>query len=89
MAGGPVFDKAAWLALLRDALTEQVVDVEAIVRRIPGKADRRGFRAFVASMQPGDVLWHWEHIDDRSPLGHHNAGWCIVRDGDVVDGLAN
>lgn len=89
MAGGPVFDEAAWLASLREALTEPVVDVEAIVRRIPGKADRREFRAFVASMQPGDVLWHREHIDDRSPRGHHHAGGCIVRDGDVVDGLAD
>lgn len=89
MAGGAVFDEAAWLASLRDALIVPVADVEAIVRSLPGKTDRRAFRAFVARMRPGDVLWHWERHDERRIRPRTAAGWCIVRDGVVVDGMAD
>jgi hypothetical protein len=89
MAGGAVFDGAAWLASLRDALTVSVADVEAVVRSLPGKADRRAFRAFVARMRPGDVLWHREGHDERRIQPRTGAGWCIVRDGVVIDGIAD
>jgi hypothetical protein len=65
-----------------------VADVEAgFAHRPPVGRWLEDWRALVAAMRPGDELWEycsspesWQHLAGR-------AGYAVVREGEVVDGI--
>jgi hypothetical protein len=65
-----------------------VADVEArLAQNPPVDGWLEDWRTLVAAMRPGDDLWEyrsspesWQHVAGR-------AGYAVVREGEVVDGI--
>jgi hypothetical protein len=66
-------------------LKKQVDDPESYVKDVRGKKLKEQFRKIVRHMQAGDQLWEYHWSEERGPRFCYGYGWCIVRNGVVVE----
>ncbi len=85
MDRGGAIDRRNDFSGIRDCLVDRITDIDAEAREIATGDYRRLFRSFVAGMCPGDELWRWETSGQHGVRRFHSAGWCIVRDDEVID----
>lgn len=77
---------ATELALdVMDFRTNRIDDKESYLSTVRGKSLKSQFKKIVRHMQEHDELWEYYWSADIAERVSYEDGWCIVRNGVVVE----